>query len=286
MTATKRGVNLGCGTLTMPRAEKPLQHDPVPDAVYLDPAIQWDNVDRNPAPNVSHLENLFAYPWALETGAYDVALVSHLAEHIPHEICWNGRDWGHLTLDRAPQSIRDQIAYFGGVVLPHGSHPGYQSGWYAWFSELWRIMKPGGKAYIMVPFAFSNGAVAEPTHTRYCIPATFNYFNPSDDFMTPMGQQWKVEWESIRFQPHEMGMRHAEAHLLPGANAATLIEGHMMRYVNVMFAFMAVLEAVKDAESDTRPAQRGTADPTQPAVSAAGSVATVADRILQPGAAD
>lgn len=243
---TKRGVNLGCGTITMPRDDMPLQHNIIPPEVYFDTDTVWDNVDRHPAPGVTHLENLFAYPWALESNTYDVALVSHVAEHIPHDIVWNGRPWGTLNLDTMPQSVRDTAQALGGIVIPPGTHPDHQGGWYAWFSELWRIMKPGGVAYVIVPHAFTNGGVAEPTHARYCLPATFNYFNVSDDFVTPGAQRWHIDFGDLRFQPHEHGLKVAAAEMgdLPGAG--TVLQAHSIRLLNSIFAFLVTMVAVKD----------------------------------------
>lgn len=243
---TKRGVNLGCGTITFPRDDKPMQHYPIPDEVYHDKNTQWDNVDRHAAPNVSHLINLFAYPWGLPSDTYDVAVASHIAEHIPHEIVWNGKPWGKLTLDKAPQSVRDSISFFGGVLIPEGTHPEYQGGWYAWFSELWRILKPSGKAYVLVPHAFSNAGVSEPTHKRYCLPATFNYFNPSGDFVTPGRQRWGIDFERVQFQPHDLGVSMAKAEMFQHGDGGSLLQAHSYRYINVMFGFMVTMTAVKD----------------------------------------
>uniref|UniRef100_A0A6M3L8X1 Putative methyltransferase n=1 Tax=viral metagenome TaxID=1070528 RepID=A0A6M3L8X1_9ZZZZ len=44
--------------------------------------------------------------------------------------------------------------------------------------ELWRILKPGGRAYIRVPFWNSAGAFGDPTHKRYFRRETFDFFDP------------------------------------------------------------------------------------------------------------
>ncbi len=42
--------------------------------------------------------------------------------------------------------------------------------------ELWRILKPGGRLHIRVPYYNSEGAWADPTHTRPFTYRTFGYF--------------------------------------------------------------------------------------------------------------
>lgn len=194
---TKRGINLGCGNIILP-CEQPGHHQIIPAELYTDPGIAWDNVDWNAGDGVNHVENLFAYPWALETDAYDCAICSHIAEHIPHGIVWNGRDWGPYRLDRLSPPVQAMVKQYGQLIP---NHPDYQDGWFAWFAELWRIMKPGGVAYISVPYAWSLGAISDPTHTRYLTPATFNYFKTGDEFdYRAGGARWDVR--ILGYSPH------------------------------------------------------------------------------------
>jgi SAM-dependent methyltransferase len=43
-------------------------------------------------------------------------------------------------------------------------------------NECWRVLKNGGTLKIGVPLFPSVGSVADPTHVRYFIPETFEYF--------------------------------------------------------------------------------------------------------------
>jgi SAM-dependent methyltransferase len=182
--AVKRGINLGCGKMIMPR-EKPAHHGLIPDNVYTD-SIVWDNVDSAELPGVDKVIDLFDYPWrhhinsrpdtptwrtaanpemAIPDDTYDVALATHLCEHIPHAVMRGGR-----------------------VVATTG-------GWWAWWDELGRVLKPGGVAHILVPYGFSRGGFIDPTHTRYIIPETFGYFVPDPN--APFDYGLKYRWDAI-----------------------------------------------------------------------------------------
>lgn len=169
-----RGINLGCGRLTMPQVEKPAHQQTLPDALFAD-GITWDNLDWNEAPGVNIVADLFDYPWRTDAGelpknTYDVAILSHVAEHIPHHIIERG-EFVHR-------------------------HPVYQDGWFAFFGSLHHIMKPSGKAYVLSPFAFCGGGVSDPTHTRYLTPASFGYLQASEDaatFAYRTGQNWHAQ---------------------------------------------------------------------------------------------
>ena len=93
---TKRGINLGCGKVILP-CERPNQHGLIPDWLYTDPEIAWDNADWNGLEGVNKVVDLFDYPWRESDGAvlpdntYDYAIASHIVEHIPHHIVCNGQ---------------------------------------------------------------------------------------------------------------------------------------------------------------------------------------------------
>ena len=46
-------------------------------------------------------------------------------------------------------------------------------------NEAWRVMKPNGKFNIRVPLFPTIGSIADPTHTRFFIVPTFDYFTVS-----------------------------------------------------------------------------------------------------------
>lgn len=153
----------------MPR-EKPAHHALLPEALYTDTDIQWDNADAVPGEGVNLVVDLFDYPWQqngadLPCDTYDVALATHLIEHIPHGVMEHGK-----------------------VTNTHG-------GWWVWWNELARVLKPGGVVWVLSPYGVSHSGLMDPTHTRYLALETFGYFAPDPD--APFDYQLRYEWEAV-----------------------------------------------------------------------------------------
>ena len=47
-----------------------------------------------------------------------------------------------------------------------------QDGWFAFWSELHRVLTPGAVVHILSPYAWSAGAVSDPSHTRFITEQT------------------------------------------------------------------------------------------------------------------
>lgn len=165
-------LNLGCGTTHLPSA-KPAGHEAVDDAVYAYPL--WVNVDKVEGVGADKTFDLFTYPWPLEDSSYDGALLAHIVEHVGHEIKINPEfEGGERAKDLAK----------------------LQDGWYAFFSELYRVLTPGALVHIVSPYGWSDGGITDPSHTRYL---TLNTFTHS---MTPEisdGSTFKYNNGSINF---------------------------------------------------------------------------------------
>jgi predicted SAM-dependent methyltransferase len=86
--------------------------------------------------------DLLETPWPIETNCVEELVCSHFVEHIPH---WR------------PGWTRD--------------------GWWRFFDEVWRIVKPGGRVEIIHPYCQSSRAFWDPTHERYIHEATWFYLN-------------------------------------------------------------------------------------------------------------
>jgi SAM-dependent methyltransferase len=59
--------------------------------------------------------------------------------------------------------------------------------------ELWRILKPGGRLALAMPYAGSFGYWQDPTHCNGCNEATWDYFDP-DKFLYQIyrPQPWTI----------------------------------------------------------------------------------------------
>src|SRR3990172_13004839 len=107
------------------------------------------NVDVVPHSGVDVVQNLFVFPWTgLEHhyGKVDKIFCSHLVEHIPHDV---------LTTEDYPLRGED--------------------GFYCFFYECWKLLKPTGRMEVLVPHAPSNGAFQDPTHCRFMVETSFSY---------------------------------------------------------------------------------------------------------------
>lgn len=151
-------LNLGCGRVILP-APRPEHHSLIPDSVHS--YALWHNVDRNQQSGVDEVADIFRYPFPWADNSFDGALLAHLCEHIPHEI--------RLTSEHEPFQNTE-------IVYPTERHrqlANMQDGWYAFFSELHRVLTPGSLIHILSPYAWCDSAITDPTHTRLLTPASF-----------------------------------------------------------------------------------------------------------------
>lgn len=95
-------------------------------------------MDIRPGPQVDIVQDLEAFPWPLPDESVSLAVSSHVLEHI--------------------NPARFTFVNF--------------------MNEVWRIMKPGGRFAIVVPYAGSPGYWQDPTHCNGINELTFHYFDP------------------------------------------------------------------------------------------------------------
>lgn len=89
--------------------------------------------------------DLLTTPWPIQTGSVEETVCSHFVEHIPHyRPEFNGQD-----------------------------------GWWVFFNELYRVSKDGSKHTFVHPYAKSDRAFWDPTHTRYVHETTWYYLDRS-----------------------------------------------------------------------------------------------------------
>lgn len=161
-------LNLGAGRIILPDAP-PFHHRLVDAAIYQYPL--WHNVDRNPEPGIDECVDLFAYPWPWADNSYDGALLSHLCEHIPHEVKWGGK-FSHFNYPYANDTWLQ--AYKTHLEMAEQGQ-NYQDGWYAFFAELYRVLTDGAMVHILSPYGWSQGGITDPTHTRLLTEHTFTH---------------------------------------------------------------------------------------------------------------
>jgi hypothetical protein len=88
------------------------------------------------------IHDLNETPWPIKSGCVEQAFCSHYVEHIPH---WR---------------------------------PGWEAdGWFRFFDELYRVMKPDATGEFIHPYTMSVRAFWDPTHTRYIHEMSWYYLN-------------------------------------------------------------------------------------------------------------
>lgn len=231
-------LNAGCGRLIFP-APRPAHHGLIEESIYSYPF--WLNVDRNMQPGVDLTADLFKYPWPFADNSFDAVLCAHFLEHVPHEIRpakWNAD---------AQAAFRTAEAWDERWEVVKNC----QDGWYAIMAEIYRVLSPGGRLYVISPYAWSQGAITDPTHTRYLTEHTFNHSlqpNPDAPF------EYNTAGINLR-SVHDAKFSISELyqHLLPAdgdlpgvVNAKWQQLVHAMRtQINVVYDIAVTLEAVK-----------------------------------------
>jgi hypothetical protein len=107
------------------------------------------------APGVERVD-LLKFPWPYDDNSVEEVRCSHFIEHIPARDV-EDRDLGDLVFNAQDFIGRDMLCAF--------------------MNEVYRILVPGGRITIIVPYARSNVAFQDPTHRRFIIEDTFNYFD-------------------------------------------------------------------------------------------------------------
>ena len=100
----------------------------------------WFGIDYRKIDGVDLVQDLEKFPWPIPSNSFNVALSSHVVEHI------------------------------------NPSHGIFIS----WMNEVWRILKPGGQFIIGAPYATSPGMFRDPTHCNFVNEETWLYFSPTE----------------------------------------------------------------------------------------------------------
>jgi Glycosyl transferases group 1 len=229
---SKPYLNLGCGKTHLPSAV-PAGHQIVAQTtkgLYDYPL--WVNVDKIDGVGADKVFDIFQFPWPLADNSYDGALCAHILEHIPHEI-------------KTPDKVDIRLTATNEVILD-ASRARYlstvQDGWYAFFSELYRVLTPGAIVHCLAPYGHSHGAITDPTHTRYLTADTFTHsMQPSADGSTFQYNNGGINFEVVDMPVYELN----DIFYLMKNRTGFDMDVLLMAYNNTCFNFYVKLKVVK-----------------------------------------
>lgn len=221
-------LNLGCGTTHFP-GERPPGHEFIDASIYQQPL--WLNVDKVEGVGADKVFDLFAYPWPLEDNSFDGAVLGHICEHIPH-----GIDTSQFVFKtpREQWTEREEKMHLQMMRIT-----GLQDGWYAFFAELYRVLTPGAIAHIISPYAWSEGAVTDPTHTRYLTVQTFTHGLSPEQYTGTFKYNIDCNFQIVGHQ-----LRYT-SNAQPFMHDADLLQNAVLTRVNMVYDFYVQLKAVK-----------------------------------------
>lgn len=150
------------------------------------PAEGFEGVDLF-EPTAKHRVNLFKFPWPWADSSVDAINSSHFVEHIP--TCFVSG--GNIPVDENDRDL-----------------------WCAFFDECWRILKPGGRMTVIVPYLQSHRAFQDPTHRRFHCESNFAYLDKNWRVANGLTHYLGAADFTVmcdRIAPADEGLRHQEA---------------------------------------------------------------------------
>lgn len=116
-------------------------------------------IDIVQTPSTDYVMDLQQYPWPIESESVEEINCSHYIEHIPH------------TNIKAVLDKSNTFEEFKENLL------NTKDGLIEFFNEIYRILKPGGKVYLVAPYYSSMRSIGDPTHVRFIGDSTFWYLD-------------------------------------------------------------------------------------------------------------
>lgn len=228
-------LHLGCGRVIFPADPDaaPAHLYPLPESAF-EPG--WVNVDRVAGAGIGEVVDLFRFPWVRSSNGapwndstVDEIYASHLVEHIPHAV--------HLAAGLPPSLAGD-----------YGKLVDRLDGWFVFFYECWRLLKPGGLMHVVTPWGLSVGGITDPSHTRYILPGAFQYLQASDpgapfDYGVPCA--FEIDPPLLRISDHwlpKLTTQGPDGPVLPDAEGLTRLA---VTYFDVASELRMELRAVK-----------------------------------------
>ena len=117
---------------------------------------------------VDYIVDLRVFPWPIESESAEEINCGHYIEHIKHD---------NVALDL--KQILDKSNSFEEFKENVNSQDflAPQDGFIKFINEVYRILKPGGKVYLVAPYWSSHRSVGDPTHARLIADSTFWYLD-------------------------------------------------------------------------------------------------------------
>jgi len=126
----------------------------------------YTGIDIADIKGVDHIVDLQVYPWPIESESAEEVNCSHYIEHIKHD---------NVALDL--KQVLDKSNSFEEFKenINNQEFLAPQDGFIQFINEVYRILKPGGKVYLVAPYWSSHRSVGDPTHVRPIADSTFWY---------------------------------------------------------------------------------------------------------------
>jgi hypothetical protein len=126
------------------------------------PREGFEGVDIAAGEKVTHVVDLFAFPWPFEDGSVKEVNISHFIEHVPHY---------------RPEWTKD--------------------GWFMFWEEVHRITKPGALVHVVHPYSRSDRAFWDPTHVRFIHEMSWYYLDPGWREANGLGHYTTADFEVV-----------------------------------------------------------------------------------------
>lgn len=128
----------------------------------------FKGVDIVKTDSTDYVFDLQVYPWPIESESAEEINCSHYIEHIKHD---------NVALDL--KKVLEESNSFEDFKenINKESFLSPKDGFIKFINEVYRILKPGGKAYLVAPYWSSLRAIGDPTHVRAIGDSTFWYLD-------------------------------------------------------------------------------------------------------------
>jgi len=125
-------------------------------------------VDIADVEGIDIVHDLRSYPWPFETESVEEINCSHYIEHIKHD---------NVAID-LKQIVNESNSFEEfKEKINNEDFLAPKDGFIKFINEVYRILKPGGKVYLVAPYWASVRFVGDPTHIRPIADSTFWYVN-------------------------------------------------------------------------------------------------------------